>query len=81
MSEGISESSEIVDSGKKGSQYVNNPVFNMNRFIHSSKSNLLSLTVGFDRIDGSNNKDNRLNLLKQIDLFTFNRIMKTHYKR
>ena len=28
------------------------------------KSNLLSLTVGFDRIDGSHNKDNRLNLQK-----------------
>ena len=26
------------------------------------KSNLLSLTVGFDRIDGSHNKDNQLNL-------------------
>ena len=25
-------------------------------------SNLLSLTVGFDRIDGSHNKDNRLNI-------------------
>ena len=33
--------------------------------IHKSiKSNLLSLTVGFDQIDGSYNKDNKLNLQK-----------------
>ena len=50
MCESTSESAEIADLGRKGTT-----TYELNRL------NLLSLTVGFDQIDGSHDKDNRSN--------------------
>ena len=57
MCESIGESAEIADSGKKGiTTCEHGQIYKLIR------PNLLSLTVGFDQIDGSHDKNNKSNL-------------------
>ena len=81
MCESTGKSAEIADSGRKRIIACKQSTIQHEQTYKLLKSNLLSLTVGFNRIDGNHDKDNRLNLLKQIDLFTFNMIIKTYYER
>ena len=54
-------SAKIVDS--RGSKLITcrHSTINHRQVLKLIESNLLSLTVGFDQIDGSHNKDNGLN--------------------
>ena len=60
--ESTGESAEIADSSRKRVIAYEQSTIQYEQTYKLLKSNLLSLTVGFDQIDGSHNKDNRLNL-------------------
>ena len=62
MCESTGESAEIADSSRKRVIAYEQLTIQYEQTYKLLKSNLLSLTVGFDRIDDSHNKDNRLNL-------------------
>ena len=55
-------SAKIADSSKSKLIICKHSIIKHEQIHKPIKSNLLSLTVGFDRIDDSHNKDNRLNL-------------------
>ena len=60
--ENAGESAKRADSGRKWIIACEQSTIQYEQTYKLLKSNLSSLTVGFDRIDGSHNKDNRLNL-------------------
>ena len=60
--ESTGESAKIADSGRKGIAACEQSTDYHGQIYKLIKSNLLSLTVGFDRIDGSHDKDNKSNL-------------------
>ena len=60
--ESTGESAEIADSSRKGVIAYEQSTIQYEQTYKLLKSNILSLTVGFDQIDGSHNKDNILNL-------------------
>ena len=65
--ESTGESAKTVDSGRKGITACEQSTISHEQAYGLLRLNLQSLIVGFDRIDGSHNKDNRLNLQsKQI---------------
>ena len=55
-------SAKIADSNESKLITCKHSTIEHEQIRKSIKSNLLSLTVGFDQIDGSYNKDNKLNL-------------------
>ena len=55
-------SAKIVDSDESKPVTCKHSTIKRGQIHKPIRSNLLSLTVGFNRIDGSHNKDNRLNL-------------------
>ena len=62
MYESTSESAEIAESGRKETKACEQPTISHGQIYKLIRPNLLSLTVGFDRIDGSHDKDNKSNL-------------------
>ena len=60
--EGAGESAKRADSSRKRVTACEQSTIQYEQTYQLLKSNLSSLTVGFDRIDGSHNKDNRLNI-------------------
>ena len=62
MCESTNESAKRADSGRKMIMACEQSTIRYEQTYKLLKSNLSSLTVGFDRIDDSHNKDNRLNL-------------------
>ena len=60
--ENTGESAKIADSGRKGITACEQSTIQYGQIYKLIKSNRLSLTMGFDRIDGSHDKDNRSNL-------------------
>ena len=55
-------SAKIADSSESGLITSKHSTIKHEQIHKPIKSNLLSLTAGFDWIDGSHNKDDRLNL-------------------
>ena len=62
MCESTGELAKIANSGRKRIIACEQSTIQYEQIYKLLKSNLLSLTVGFDRIDRSHNKDNRLNI-------------------
>ena len=62
MCESTGKSVEIADSSRKGITTCEQLAIKHGQVYKLIRSNPLSLIVGFDWIDGSHNKDNRLNL-------------------
>ena len=62
MCESSSGSAEIVDSGGKGTTVCEQSTIYHGHTYELIRPNMLSLIVGFDRIDGSRDKDNKSNL-------------------
>ena len=62
MCESTSESAEIADSGKKGTTMCEQSTIYHGHTYDLIRPNMLSLIVGFDRIDGSRDKDNKSSL-------------------
>ena len=56
------ESAKRADSGRKRVTACEQSAIQYEQTYQLLKPNLSSLIVGFDQIDGSHNKDNRLNL-------------------
>ena len=67
MCESSSGSAEIADSGGKGTIACEQSTISHGQTYGLIRPSLLSLIVGFDRIDGNHDKDNKSNLQsKQI---------------
>ena len=62
MCESTGESAKIADSSRKGVIAYEQLTIQYKHTYKLLKSNLSSLTVGFNQIDDSHNKDNILNL-------------------
>ena len=62
MCESTNESAEIADSGKKGTTTCEQLTIYHGQTYKFIRPNLLSLTAGFDWIDGSHDKDNKSTL-------------------
>ena len=62
MHESTSESTEIGDSGRKGTIACEQSTILHGHIYKLIRPYLLSLTVGFDRIDGSYDDNNKLKL-------------------
>ena len=62
MRESTSESAEITNSGRKGTTACEQSTISHGQIYKLIRPNLLSLTVGFDWIDGSHDKDNKTTL-------------------
>ena len=60
--ESTGESPKTVDSGRKGITICEQSTIQYGQIYKLIRPNLLSLIVGFDRIDDSHNKDNKSNL-------------------
>ena len=56
------ELAKTTDSGRKGITVSEQSTIEYRRIYKLIKSNLLSLIVGFDRIDGSHDENNRSSL-------------------
>ena len=67
MCESLSRSAKIADSGGKWTTTCKQSTISHGQIYELIRLNPLSLTVGFDQIDGSRDKDNKSNLQsKQI---------------
>ena len=62
MCENSSESAKIADSGGKGTTACEQSIIYHGQIYELIRANLLSLTVGFDQIDGIRDTDNKSNL-------------------
>ena len=60
--ESTDESAKTTDLGRKGIIAYEQSTIQYEQIYKLIKSNMLSLTVGFNRIDVSHDKDNRSNL-------------------
>ena len=80
MYESTDESAKIADSGRKWITTCEQLTISYGQTYGLIRLNLLSLTVGFDRIDAAVIKTTN-QTFKVHRSIQFNRIMETHYRR